>query len=1133
MTLHPFDLTGPLPSGTTILEASAGTGKTYTIAGLVTRWVAESRWRLPQLLVVTFTRAATAELRDRVRGRLVAAADHLDEVLRGADPDHEDRILALLAAAPDPERRRRLEALTSAITEVDVATISTIHGFCQHVLDGLGIASELDREAELVDDLSELIEEVADDLLVDTYLDAGDRPRVTRRELLELGATVVGNPATPLAPSGDVGPEAGLRRHLAQRFRAEVASRARRRRQLSYDDLLTQLDATLRDPHRGGAARDTLRDRYKVTLIDEFQDTDPLQWRIVSETFSEPGDDRALVLIGDPKQAIYSFRGADVYAYLEASTHAAQRWTLGTNWRSDAGLLDAFDVLYDGASFGDDRIPYRQVQPAPGHARVRFEAPPVPAPLRLRWLPHHPELLSTRGGLLADPARDHIARDLAGDVVRLLHERPHLIERNTAGTEVGGAPIEPRDIAVLVRTNAQATIVQDALRAVGVPSVIGGVESVFSTPAATEWRRLLEALDRPAASTGARALALTSWVGWTGDEVADASETDWEQLHGDVHNWAATFRQDGLAAMHRRVVLERGLRSRLLEREGGERTLADIEHIGELLHAAATAEHLGLAGLLGWLQERMDEAANEQQDDRLRRLETDDEAVQILTIHRSKGLEFPVVYLPYLWSAYVEPGSAPIFHDDDGQRRIDVGGPHHDTYDDHEQLALGELRGEQLRLVYVAMTRARHQVVAWYASAGKPKWSGLGRLLLCRDDQGRVQADVAAPAAGLDDDELEGALTPLATRSGGRITVERVPERHDLEPWQPEAPDHPGLDRARFDRGLDTAWRRTSYSALTRLDDAGPLVGSEPITVGKDDEAIGDEVATAVGPAADPDPLGLGQIEVPLAELAGGTQIGTYVHRVLEHADFAAEDLESELLAQVAATPTSTALRIGAEQFVSGLASALRTPLGLPHSELRLADVSRADRLDEVEFELPLDLAPAGSSATVGDVADLLRRHLPADDPLSAYPDRLPTPLLDRELRGFLGGSIDLVLRRVGPNGGPVFHVADYKTNRLGTWGEPLTLWDYRPAALAEAMMHGHYPVQALLYSVALHRMLRWRLPGYDPGQHLGSVLYLFVRGMAGPDAPQPDGRPCGVFAWSPPTDLIDLLSTRLHGAAA
>jgi exodeoxyribonuclease V beta subunit len=1128
-----FDLSGPLPTGTTVLEASAGTGKTFTIAGLVARWVAETPLRLPQLLVVTFTRAATAELRDRVRQRIVTTADQLADLGGRRAPATDDPVLAALAA--DPRRRaERVARLRRALTEIDVATISTIHGFCQHVLDGLGIASDLDREAELVDDLGELIEEVVDDVLVATYLEHGEEPRLSRDALLDLARVVVANPTTALVPDASTDPMSRLRLRLAARVRDEVAARARHRRQLSYDDLLTQLEGTLRDGQRGEAARQALRQRYRVTLIDEFQDTDPVQWSIVSRAFSDPdpSSQRALVLIGDPKQAIYAFRGADVHAYLDAARRSHVRYQLGTCWRSDADLLSAFETLFSGASFGDEAITYRAVSAAPGNDEPRIEHRQRTAALRLRLVPRHPALGLWKNKPNAARVRDLIARDVAADIVRLLTARACLLERDRDGRAVASTTLDPRHIAVLVRTNAESVLVQEALRTVGVPAVIGGVDSVFGTPAADDWQRLLEALERPTSTSRIRALALTSWIGWTGDEVAAADDRDWEELHEDVHRWARLLVERNVATMLRTAMLQRHTRPRLLGQIGGERRLADLEHIGEVLHAATTAEHLGPTSLAGWLRERIGGAAREQQDDRLRRLETDDEAVQVLTVHRSKGLEFPVVYCPYLWSSSANVRGAPIFHDDHGERHIDVGADDHPGFAESVRRAEEEARGEELRLLYVALTRAQHQVVAWYAPAGVPEWSGLGRLLLCRDREGRPLTGEPAPL--LDDEEVLAAASSLADRSSGTIAVEEVPADPPSDTWVPEAPPSRSLERARFERGLDSAWRRTSYSALTSLDDSSPTVGSETDEAVKDDEPDGFAPVAGDAPAANGGsrPAVIRAAPLPLGDLPGGTGVGTLVHGVLERTDFAAADLPRELGAAVATELRRRRSDLDASVLVAGLHAAIETPLGPAAGGLRLSSIGQRARRDEVAFELPLDRSPQGRSGTVADLAELLRTYLPGDDPLAGYADRIPGPLLARGLRGYLGGSIDLLFQRPAPDGHPIFHVVDHKTNRLGRWGDPLTLWDYRPAALAEAMVHGHYPIQALLYTVAVHRLLRWRLPDYDPATHLGSVLYLFLRGMTGPDAPDHDGQPFGVFAWRPPTPLIEATSDLLHGRA-
>lgn len=259
------------------------------------------------------------------------------------------------------------------------------------------------------------------------------------------------------------------------------------------------------------------------------------------------------------------------------------------------------------------------------------------------------------------------------------------------------------------------------------------------------------------------------------------------------------------------------------------------------------------------------------------------------------------------------------------------------------------------------------------------------------------------------------------------------------------------------------------------------------------------------------------------------------MHAVLERADFAAPELERDLARLLAVEGARAGVELADPAATArALAMALETPLAPLLAELRLRDIARADRLDELAFELPL----AGGDAPAGELdlsalARLLAERVPAGDPLEGYAERLADPALQGDLRGYLVGSIDLVARVPGPDGSPRFIVVDYKTNRLGPEGEPLSAWHYRPAALTDAMHRAHYPLQALLYSAALHRYLRWRLPGVDPGRAVAGVLYLFVRGMTGPSTPRVDGRPCGVFAWRPPHGLVGALSDLLDRGAA
>ena len=328
-----FDLTGELPTGTTVLEASAGTGKTHTIAALAARYVAEGVARIDELMLVTFGRAATVELRERVRERLVAAAAALaDPETARASADEVERHLATGPADVVDVRRGRL---AHAVANFDAATIATTHGFCHQMLAGLGVAADVDGDLTFTETASEVVAEVAGDLYLRAYARPGSaRPPITYPQALTVSNAAVADRQARLEPvDADPDTAADVRRRLADRVRTEVAQRKRSRRVMDYDDLLVHLRDALVDPSTGADARSRVRSRYRVVLVDEFQDTDPVQWEILESAFH---GHRTLVLIGDPKQAIYAFRGADVVTYLHATGTAAATETLGTNWRSDA-----------------------------------------------------------------------------------------------------------------------------------------------------------------------------------------------------------------------------------------------------------------------------------------------------------------------------------------------------------------------------------------------------------------------------------------------------------------------------------------------------------------------------------------------------------------------------------------------------------------------------------------------------------------------------------------------------------------------------------------------------------------------------------------------------------------------------
>jgi len=1124
-----FDLCGPLPSGVTVLEASAGTGKTYAIAALAARYVAEGN-PLERLLLITFTRMATGELRDRVRERLVGCELELSRILAGAPDIGADPVVSLLATGSVREVQLRRDRLARAVADFDAATIATTHGFCQEMLAELGTVGDLEPGTAFVENVTDLVEEVLDDLYVRRFQGHGSAP-FARAEALEIARAAVLNPTAALEPS-KAHPQttAAMRFRLAVAVRKELDRRKRRMAIMTYDDLLTRLNDTL-GGESGEAATERLRSRYGVVLVDEFQDTDPVQWQILHRAFATVGV--TLVLVADPKQAIYAFRGADVYAYLVAAATASTRATLQVNRRSDQTLLDAYDALFGDARLGHPGIVYRWVTAAPAHQTPRLIGAPSAAALRVR-VAHRDEStieLTAKGFAQAGSAREHVARDLAADIVALLSSDARIEHRTPSGQPAGHEPLEPGHIAVLVRTNKNAELVRAELHAARIPAVINGAGSVFATPSARDWLRLLEAIERPASTLRARTAALTPFLGWDADRIASAPEQDWEEVHRRLHHWSRVLRESGVAALVETIMLAEDLPARMLACTDGERRLTDIRHLAQLLFRAASAERLGVTALRGWLAQRISAAEREDtEDERARRLESDADAVQVLTIHRSKGLEFPVVYCPFLYEpGYIPRDAHPVsFHDPAAGDRltIDVGldSPGFSAHANQQRV---EQRGEDLRLAYVALTRAKHQAVIWWAGSYDCGQSPLGRLLFATDADGNVAPDgTATPTDAAADERFQ----QLAEQAPGCVSVERS-TLGLATTWSPPAQPPVDLVAARFDRHLDLRWRRTSYSDIT----AGAhelLVATEP-----EEPALRDEPETptpvplaGVGVRADALVPGLDRPS-PLGGMPVGVEFGTLVHRVFEATDFGATDLDAELAEHVPAAQAWSYLDLGDPRaLVGGLRAAIETPLGAIVDGIRLRDVGRADRLDELEFELPLVGGddPSGR-LTLHAIAGALRTHLPTDDPMAAYAARLEDPMLRSSMRGFLTGSIDLVIRLDGPR----FAIADYKTNWLGAFDEPLTLGSYRPGALTAEMSRAHYGLQALLYTVALHRYLRWRQPGYDPELHLAGVLYLFLRGMAGADAPTPDGSPCGVFAWRPPGSLVQALSDVLDRGTA
>jgi exodeoxyribonuclease V beta subunit len=724
--------------------------------------------------------------------------------------------------------------------------------------------------------------------------------------------------------------------------------------------------------------------------------------------------------------------------------------------------------------------------------------------LRVRYLDNTGSGVITRTGFPSLPrVRLRVADDVARDIVDILDARLQFDDSD------GPRPLQPSDIAVLVRKRDQATLIQEALTRANVPSVLTGSSSVFTTPAATAWGQLLAALEQPNRAGRLRLAALGPLVGLTATALSCGGDDLLATLSTEMRSWAKTFADFGLASAFEVIAAAHRLDTRLLRTEGGERMLTDLRHLAQLLDRAATTERLGLTSLGRWLARRIEDATVVTEADRGRLLDRESAAVRVVTIHSSKGLEFPVVYLPFAWDAVKPNTSDALLLHEDGRRVRDVGGEDGPGHADRQAQAAIEDAGEELRLFYVGATRARSHVVAWWAPSVNTAASPLHRLVFGRP--GRREQPDAAPDIPADRD-LAAAFAAWASSHDDVISIEAVPANEPPRRWTPQADPRELLAVASFDRTLNWLWRRNSFTRLTETShqsNAGSLSETDESSTVDEPEDSDRVVATATGLA--------GRTPSLMNDMPAGTAFGTLVHSILQDVDTSAANLAAEVRARTADRAAKGFTSVDVEALATALTAVLITPT--PHGPL--ADVAPRERLTELEFELPLAGGDdtIGTGATLAAIADLIGALLPPDDPLAGYPATLRT-LPGATLRGYLTGSLDVVLRVDGP----VYVVVDYKTNKLFAGAVDAEQFDQ--AAMADEMVRKHYPLQALLYSVALHRYLRWRQTDYDPERHLGGVMYLFVRAMVGQATPPA----CGVFSWRPPTALVVGLSDLLAG---
>ncbi len=1241
-----------LEDGVVLLEASAGTGKTFALAHLVLRLLAEKRLGLRELLVVTYTNAAAAELRDRIGRRLQQGLTGLQPPAGWTEPDP---VLAeWLARQPDePAARAAVQGLLLlALEELDAADITTIHGFCQRTLRRHAMEAARPPELTLESDATDLVRQVAHDYwrqqvlalplhLVEglaAVIDLGDLERLLlqldgdpglaldplpagldlERPLAEQLAVLWEEPwarfrqawsaggrdleqafraaagqwraagagaTTPYAarPRSDRSkvvddwlarqPEGGSyaalmdQKELCSYFHPEPFCRAARKAEgaereirLPGTGLLEAVAAVREGPaeavllhgcHWGLAelARRRARsgsigfaqllegldpgpdamaptpllravgERYRAALIDEFQDTDPVQWRILRLAF--PGDAHLLVMVGDPKQAIYRFRGGDLDTYRLARRSAARVLALQENRRSSPSLIESLNGLMTPSGLPRSGLPVPAVL-----ARSRRSGPDGMAPVRLLWLGGERgagDSLPSRGALEA-----RLPALVADAVLELLEQAPAL----AAGDGSPPRPLRARDIALLVHNHRQAEGLRSALERRHIASRLVSKADVFASPAATALQRLLDALADPADPGRLRLLAASPLLGWSARRIVEAEPADWSELAGRLQALARELPHQGPLGVLARLVDGEGL-ARL---SVSGRLLADLQQVAELLQERLHVERLALVAAADWLRRlRLDQtrAGGTIPESHQAHSDKADDAVTVITVHRSKGLEFPVVICPYLWQAGGTPhaGGHRVglrWHPADGTgARLDL----------HLRPAWGQgwqalrqhrdaERAERERLAYVAVTRAQHLLLLAWGPAKGQQANPLFPWLFPEEPLPEPDDDASITGRS-DGDWLTRLQEGLGYRALGlELLFQPAAEASTLRTLAPAPAEVDALRCGPVPlRTLDTSWSRSSYTGWTRAAH-GAGVSEAALDLGRDtSDPSPDGEAPQGGDAA------LWPEQGPLAGFARGAGAGDCLHRMLEQLDYrvptdtpASRELVQRELRRAGLEAEAL------EPLLRGLEQVRLTPFGGGLGSLRVADLGPERRLNELSFDLSLGFATAAALAAAF-----------ADHPGGAFGaayaatvERLPVAS-----RGILTGSIDLIFTASDADGQERWWVADWKSNWLGRRdgeGRPLVCGPrhYGREAMATLMAQNHYPLQAHLYLVALHRYLAWRRPGYDPVRHLGGYAYVFLRGAPGDAGAQaPGGAVPGMFVERPPLGRLLALDAALGGHAA
>jgi exodeoxyribonuclease V beta subunit len=1228
-----FDLVKSSLAGINLIDASAGTGKTYTICGLVLRLLLEKNLTIDQILVVTYTEAATEDLRDRIRQKIHQAIEAFHTGESG------DAFLEEYLGQSDDFALAR-QQLTAALRSFDEAAIFTIHSFCQRILREHSFESTTLFDTELVTDDTFIIREIVEDFWRQHFYQGSNLfikyacQRVNPEKLFDFLATFLPHPQITFIPIVDhetAGnnlssieddyaatyrdvchtwpaarkqvhnillhskalnrnqyglkkiplwltamdamaatciPAAGLfdafrkftssklttatkknkttpehpffelcekltglqtdlhrlldsyllalQNKLLFYFKNEFPVRKKKANIYSFDDLLRRLHDALTGSTGRSLAR-TIGDKYPAALIDEFQDTDPLQFTIFSTVYQK---NSLLFLIGDPKQAIYSFRGADIFTYMHAAGSCRSHHTLGVNHRSSQGLVKAVNTLFCRAQapFMFDEIDF---QPAAASGLPDSDYLAIDSQEKtpfILWFFRRPLQPTEQDGKTREKtaaitkslASDRIISAVTWEITRLLN----LSTENSAGAT--SKKILPADIAILVRTNREARLMQQALNSCRVPSVLHSSDDLFASQEAREMEIILSAIAEPSDLRKVKTALLTNIIGLSGPEVqnldnwAAKNQPTTEAWLTAFHYYFQLWQQYSFIRMFWAFMEKNQVRVRMLGRENGERSLTNILHLAELLHHAAGEKKLSITGLLGFLRERLTSPQTLDSEHQLR-LESDANRVRIVTIHKAKGLEYPIVFCPFAWEGTRLSGKKEcLFHqwqdpEKDIELIFDAGSPDLDT---HLEMALQEELAENLRLLYVALTRAVHRCyLAWGAfnSAETSAPAYLFHQPLPKESDKNAMApneqfsslmhDSAARFKNLTDQEIIEELEEVVSQSGGAAKL-TIMDAYPQQTRYQQIDTENILQYRKFTGNINSDWRIASFSSLTSKRQTFSIRDSLP-----------DRDIDPHPPAHDTLDSSENDSGYTIFSFPHGARPGTFFHDLLEHLDFNSADksLQKKLI-------TEKLMQYGYEihwypAIADMLDNLLKLDLHANIPELKLSKIQNTNRLNELEFYFPL---AAMSSASI--------KNLFTNDRPGTITESKEMPgqlgrLMFSPVRGFMKGFIDLVFEFGGK-----YYLLDWKSNYLGNRTE-----DYQQAKLAEVMWSRYYFLQYHIYCLAVHQYLQNRLPGYQYDRHFGGVFYIFMRGVnrnRGPDY--------GIFYDLPDPSLMTKLSTNL-----